>query len=183
MTPTTIFEVLEPTPKVPFPPTEASASHRPSMARVPVATSTMESVKLPPAVGVAVASAPALMSAAASLMIDLSASESGKYPLVVFGSVRAMIDVLASTADTTAVADNRREKIGAAEAAPASSRLRRDAPGGRAIAGRAGIQWLRALGGTGCTLALLFGVRQQGVHKTSAKTHHCEIRFCSGPQR
>lgn len=97
------------TANVPFPPTDASASHSPSMARLPVATSTIDSVKFPstaaPVVAVEVVlKAAAFKSAAASLMTDLSAAESGKYPssvVLLDGSVRAITDVGSPTSATT----------------------------------------------------------------------------------
>lgn len=107
------FQIFKLTPNVPFSPTDAKASHNPSIARFPVLTSTTDRVKFP-STGVAaaaVAKAPPLTSSAASLKIDLSAFESGKYPLVVLlsGRVRAITAVPASSADT-AVAHRRRRR-------------------------------------------------------------------------
>lgn len=101
------------TPNVPFFPTVESASHKPSIVWLPVPTSTIDSVRFPSNGDgdgdeeEAALKAPALMSATASFITDLSALERGKYPPEVFvcGSVSAMIDVDSSSCATTAVAD------------------------------------------------------------------------------
>ncbi|CAN0281207.1 unnamed protein product, partial [Ectocarpus sp. 12 AP-2014] len=134
----------------PFSPTYSSASHRPSIALLPVATSTTDSVKFPSseaveAAGKVSANAPSLISSTASFITDLSALESGKYPLVVLlsGSVRAISDASASTTGTAVDADKRRISEMPPDKPPQAAKLRPrvrfEAPGGHLLAPRTSI--------------------------------------------